>query len=252
MEQIYAEKHGGAAPSQCPVCTSDEGTRIGEKQGFDLLFCEACGMRYVDPMPSAEELTAFYTHYVTTLHYIPKTARKITRSTRRLRRYRHLAPGNRFLDLGCSIGTAVEAAARLGFDAYGVDIDPESIRLANEMFPSGQYHAGPVSELPPEWGQFDFVYCAEVIEHLTDPHGYVEAASARMSPGAILYITTPDAGHWRVPGKFELWEQVVPPHHLIFFDRQSLTSLLATHGLEVLKIEFCLKPGLKALARKTA
>ena len=250
MDRIFSETIARSGPPHCPLCGSVDGTEIGKKQEFYLLFCEGCGIRYVDPMPTAEELTAFYTRYVTTAHYIPKTARKITRARRRLCRYRHLAPGNRLLDLGCSIGTAVEAAFQLGFDAHGIDIDPESIRLAQEMFPRGRYHAGPLCELPSDWGNFDFVYCAEVIEHLPDPDAYIAAASARMNPGALLYITTPDASHWRVPEKFENWEQVVPPHHLVFFDRQSLTALLAAHGLDVLKVEFCRKPGLKMLARK--
>ena len=251
MDSFYSFDGDDTAPPHCPLCGSQERTGIGKKEAFDLLVCEGCGIRYVDPMPSAEELAAFYTRYVTTPHYIPKVARKITRAKRRLRRYRHLAPGNRFLDLGCSIGTAVEAAARLGFEAHGNDIDPESIRLANEMFPRGRYHAGPLSELPLDWGNFDFVYCAEVIEHLPDPDTYIADASARMNQDAILYITTPDAGHWRVPDRFETWEQVVPPHHLVFFNRQTLTALLARHGLDVLKVEFCPKPGLKMIARKT-
>lgn len=251
MERIVSAAQVETAPPVCPVCGSDEGTPIGTKSGFELLFCPGCGIRYVDPMPSATELAAFYSSYETTPHYLGKTARKLTRAKRRLRRYRRMAPGRRFLDLGCSIGTAVEAASRLGFEAFGSDIDPESIRLAEEMFPRGHYHTGPVSELPAEWGKFDFVYCAEVIEHLNDPHSFLAAMSARMTPGALLYLTTPDAGHRHVPDRFDQWNQVVPPHHLIFFDRPSLTALLAAYGLEVVKIEFCWKPGLKVLARNT-
>lgn len=249
MEQAIQVPQVETVAPLCPVCGSDTGATIGTKSGFQLLLCPDCGIRYVDPMPGAADLAAFYSNYETTPHYIGKTARKITRAKRRLRRYRRMAPGKRFLDLGCSIGTAVDAASRLGFEAFGNDIDPESIRLAREMFPRGRYHAGPVSELPAEWGSFDFVYCAEVIEHLTDPHAYLAAMSARMTPGALLYLTTPDAGHRHVPDKFELWNQVVPPHHLIFFDRPSLTALLAAYGLEVLKVEYCRKPGLKVLAR---
>lgn len=165
-------------------------------------------------------------------------------------RYMHMAPGKRFLDAGCNIGTGVEAGRLVGLDAHGIDIGQESISSARKLYPEGRYHAGPMESLPPDWGQFDFVYSSEVFEHLPELHTYVKALSDRMSKGAILFVTTPDAGHFRVPSDFASWGEVRPPERIIYFNRKTLTQLLAMHGLKIVKFEWNIKPGLKALARK--
>jgi len=234
----------------CLLCGSTDNRRIGKKNGYGLVECGECGLRFADPMPSAADLDALYSEYASNPSYSSKAAKKVARTSRRLKRYMHMAPGNNFLDLGCNVGTGVEAARLLGLDAHGIDVGEESIMLARELFPLGKYHAGPIEDIPAEWGAFDFVYTSEVIEHLPELRNYFTSLAARMKPGALIYITTPDASHWRVPADFASWDEVRPPEHIHFFNRKSLTRLLAQHGLDIVKFEWAMKPGLKALARK--
>lgn len=44
--------------------------------------------------------------------------------------------GRRVLDIGCGYGSLVAYLSERGFEAEGVDYDPESIRIARQMFPS--------------------------------------------------------------------------------------------------------------------
>ena len=71
-----------------------------------------------------------------------------------------------------------------------------------------------------------------------------------MGPGAILYLTTPDAGHWRVPRDFVSWSAVSPPLHVTYFSREGLRRILERHGLQILYFQIAVKPGIKILARK--
>lgn len=136
-------------------------------------------------MPSVDELNRFYQEYKVTPDYTRKAARKVQRARRRIRRYAPLAPGPRFLDVGCNVGPAVEAAAELGLEAYGIDIDETNVTAAREMYPRGRYHAGPIESLPAEWGVFDMVYSSEVIEHLPDPHAYFEVLRSRTATNGL-------------------------------------------------------------------
>lgn len=238
------------APATCIVCGTHDFTSLGTKDSYDLFRCGGCKLAFVHPMPCADEIAAIYEKYVLNESYERRARSKIIRSTRRLRRYMHMSPGKRFLDMGCSIGTGVEAARRLGFDAHGIDIDENSVGTARKLFPDGRYHAGPIASLPPEWGQFDFLFSVEVIEHLPDPHAYFEALAPRARSGALLYLTTPDAGHWRVPKDFKTWNHVCPPQHLLFFNKDAMRRFLDPHGFDILKFEWNLKPGLKLIARK--
>lgn len=237
-------------PDTCIVCGGTAFEPAGTHKGHALFHCLTCGLRFTHPIPTAAEIAAIYEKYGTNESYAAKAERKVARARKRIRRYMKQAPGNKFLDVGCNVGTAVEAARRLGLDAYGIDIGDQSIEIAREIFPGGHYHAGAIESLPPEWGNFDFVYSAEVIEHLPDPHAYFASLSSRINSGGLLYLTTPDAGHWRVPEEFTKWDQVFPPHHLYYFTKDAMRRFLDRHGLDVVKFEWKLKPGLHAIAHK--
>jgi len=237
-------------PASCMICGGTSFVPLGAHKGHNMFRCTACGFGFVHPMPTGADVAAIYDNYGPSISYTKKAKKKVARSRKRLKRYMHLANGKRFIDLGCNIGTTVEAARELGFDAHGIDIDPESVGAAKRIFPGGKYHAGPIESLPPEWGNFDFAFSTEVIEHIPDPHAYFEALTPRLAPGALLYLTTPDAGHWRVPRNFPDWDQVFPPHHILYFTKDSMTRFLDRHGFDVIRFVWSLKPALKVLARK--
>lgn len=236
----------------CPLCGSEKRAVLGQKNGYGIVECDDCSLRFADPTPTPEELDALYGAYAPNAAYSSKTASKVIRTRRRIARYINKAPGRRFLDAGCNIGTGVEAARLLGLEAHGIDVGNDSIESARKLFPQGRYHAGQMESLPAEWGDFDFVYSSEVFEHLPDLQTYCAALAARIKPGGLLYITTPDAGHWRVPADFASWVEVRPPEHIVYFSKKTLRRLLDMHGLDIVKFEWNLKPGLKALARKRA
>ena len=72
-----------------------------------------------------------------------------------------------------------------------------------------------------------------------------------MRPGALLYLTTPDIGHWRRPRDIRRWDGFSPPAHCLYFTVRSLARLLARHPLETVHRRFAWKPGIKILARRT-
>lgn len=232
------------------ICTGDRFTPLGAYQGHEIFRCTACGFGIVHPMPAADQVAGIYEDYGPNSAYITKAKKKVVRSRKRLKRYMHLANGKRFVDLGCNIGTTVEAARELGLDAHGIDIDPVSVGAAREIFPGGKYHQGSIETMPADWGPFDFAFSTEVIEHIPDPHAYFEALGPRLATGALLYLTTPDAGHWRVPKRFTSWDQVFPPHHILYFTKDAMTRFLDRHGFDVIRFVWSHKPALKVLARK--
>ena len=180
----------------CIICKNYDTTFAGEKDSYKIYQCTSCKFRFVDPFPGPDELSDYYRRNKSA-PYLSKADAKVARTKKRIARYKSWAPGNRFLDVGCNLGTGVRAAFELGFDAHGLDIDEESVEYARTFVPGARFHAGDISELPADFGNFDFVYSSEMIEHLPDAHSYFTGVSKRMNKDAILYVTTPDAGHDR-------------------------------------------------------
>jgi len=235
----------------CPGCGGDKSRKVGCKDVFDLHRCEACSLMYVSPMPTQEELNQFYQNYHKTSQYTGKLDSKLRRAKKRIRVIKWRARGKKFIDVGCNVGFAVEAARRLGLDAVGIDIDESSIRLGKSLFPEAMLEIKSVQELASTGAAFDLIYCSEVIEHLLHPVEFVEALYKILDDNGILFLTTPDIDHFSLPKDILSWDGVRPPEHLLYFSKKSLKVLLVGCGFGNVKCQFNLKPTLKVYARKS-
>lgn len=112
------------------------------------------------------------------------------------RSFRPLA-GKSALDVGCGAGLLAEPLARLGATVTAIDAAPELVEAARaHAAPQGlaiDYRAIPVEQVD---GQFDLVTAMEVIEHVADPAAFVRSLAARLAPGGLLILSTPNATAW--------------------------------------------------------
>lgn len=155
-------------------------------------------------------------------------------------RARHPLAGKAALDVGCGAGLLAEPLARLGASVTGVDAAPENIAVA-KSHAAGQglaisYHAGELAGLPS--AKFDLVTCMEVVEHVSDPATFVRDLAARIAPGGLLIMSTPNRTiisrlllveaaerFGAVPRGTHDWDQFLRP--------DELTALVDAAGLEV-------------------
>lgn len=235
----------------CQICDGSQFTDRGRREPYALRQCSACGTVVIDPLPTGEELTAAYTQYAMSANYQTRGAKKIRRSRRRLVRLQKHVSGNRLIDVGCNLGYTVAAGLDLGMDAFGIDIDPHAIGLAQQAFGADRFAAITVEDFAKGGETFDIVYSAETIEHTLDPDSFMAALATLLKPGGLLYLTTPDAGHFRVPGELSDWNEVDPPFHIFLMTKTALTLMLRRQGLSLVKYQFNLKPGIRLLARKS-
>lgn len=101
--------------------------------------------------------------------------------------------GKSALDVGCGAGLMCEPLARLGARVTGVDAAAETITVA-ETHAEGQglaidYRCADVAALE---GQFDLVTSMEVIEHVAEPSTFLAALAARLAPGGLMILSTPN------------------------------------------------------------
>lgn len=235
----------------CPVCHSNQHSLAGTKNGHDIHYCDACACLFVDPMPSQAELDAFYQDYHKTKQYAAKLGSKVRRATRRIWWLGRKREGRKFLDVGCNVGFAVEAARKLGYDAVGIDVDCKAVETAGKLFPKARFKCGSLEKLASDQERFDLVYCSEVIEHLPKVDDFLQALRKVMNEGAILYLTTPDVGHFSLPRNFQelmQWNGIRPPEHLIYFSRKSMKYLLHKHGFQHVRFKLSLKSSMRVVA----
>ena len=151
--------------------------------------------------------------------------------------------GKTALDVGCGAGLLAEPLARLGAKVTAVDAAPELIEAA-KAHAAGQgldidYRAIGVEALK---NKFDLVTSMEVIEHVADPQEFVSALAARLAPGGLLILSTPNRTAWSKLLTITLAEglgQIPKGTHDFdkFIDPDAMRGLLAQAGLECIDFE---------------
>ena len=151
--------------------------------------------------------------------------------------------GKTALDVGCGAGLLAEPLTRLGAKVTGLDASPELIVAARDhaaaMGLDIDYRAGELAGLT---GRYDLVTCMEVIEHVADPAAFVRDLAARLAPGGLLIMSTPNATAWSKLLTITLAEGLgrVPrgTHDSAkFIAPDRLKGLLADAGLHCIDVE---------------
>ena len=242
-----------AAPSICPACEAPGAGHFITHRGMELLECESCRLVFMAEMPSGRDLGGIYIEPddsgLALVH--AKRASKMRRLRRRARALARYAPGGgRFLDVGANAGFMTEAMRELGFESHGVEPHPPSVAYARKHYPKNSYHQTFMEAFEPAGLTFGAIYCSEVIEHSPDINGFITAIRRVMEPGAVLYLTTPDIGHWRRPRDLGRWDGFKPPSHCVYFNPGALVRFLERHGFRILRRRIAFKPGIKLIAAR--
>lgn len=104
-----------------------------------------------------------------------------------------LKPGETVLDIGSNKGHFICAMKKRGFDVYGIDVNPEYIRVAKENALNNNLDI-PILEargeaLPFSDNKFQFVNCSEVTEHVEDPERLLTEIHRVLAPGGRCYVS---------------------------------------------------------------
>lgn len=188
----------------CPVCDHASSTHVANlDRRFKKLptqCCDACGLLYTNPMPTEDELVAYYTKHYRLDYQMAATRPKpkhIVKRNReaagRIAQVVKLLPNNaRTLDFGCGSGEFVGQMLNEGVDAHGFE--------PGETY--GSYAQGNLGERIKiaTWQDatydkpFDLVTSFHVIEHVRDPIAAMSKMVEWLAPDGMVYIEVPDMG----------------------------------------------------------
>jgi 2-polyprenyl-3-methyl-5-hydroxy-6-metoxy-1,4-benzoquinol methylase len=221
----------------CPTCGGTTRALETEKDHMTLVRCGDCDLVYVNP-------TFDETHYREV--YASAAYQEIVRDLGisshdyRVERFGQERVGlmaaclpkdrrPRYLDVGCSTGFVVEAAAGKGWEAVGIDLNPSAIEFGRSR--GLDLRAVSLEEAGFAPGSFDAVSLFDVIEHLFDPLRTLRAAIDLLAPGGILFLYVPnyDSASRLLMGTHAhfIW----PTHHLNYYTPITLSALMERLGL---------------------
>ncbi len=151
--------------------------------------------------------------------------------------------GRTALDVGCGAGLLAEPLARLGAKVTAIDAAPELIEVAKAHAAGAglaiDYRAIAVENLT---GTYDLVTAMEVVEHVADPRAFLASLAARLAPGGLMILSTPNRTAWSRLLTITLAEGFgqIPKgthHYEDFITPTEMTAMLADVGIAVDDIE---------------
>jgi 2-polyprenyl-3-methyl-5-hydroxy-6-metoxy-1,4-benzoquinol methylase len=220
-----------------------------ELLSYQAFHCEHCGLIYMSPDPPEADLERIYSgeDYLDSLLDNPKWRQWVIPNhwLKVLKVIEENAPGQRLLDIGCSDGLFMDFASESGWEVFGVDINREKLRCAQQQH-RDRAKFGSIYNLDWPDAYFDIIRVCHVLEHLVKPRDALVQLHRVLRPRGLLNVGVPilDDAIFRMlklvplsPLRMKVTKIVgwiAPPHHITTWSTRSLQSILEACGFEII------------------
>lgn len=133
------------------------------------------------------------------------------------------------LDIGCGSGLLVDTLSHANFKSTGLDNSPQAISFAQEHC-AGDFICGTIDDIK---DKYDAITICHLLEHMSDPTGFLRKVKYILNPLGFLYIAVPNLYSFHHAPATAL----VDPTHLTAFSKKSLAITLRKSGYKILKLE---------------
>lgn len=103
-----------------------------------------------------------------------------------------LKPGDKVLEIGCGIGSAVFELSQQGYDVTGTDISSAAIAYGQKKYGNIRLEVQAAETLPYEDESFDVALSFDLFEHIAQIDRHVSEVRRVLRPGGFYLFQTPN------------------------------------------------------------
>lgn len=227
--------------TDCHNCGSSESSHVFEKDGFNIVSCDKCGLVYVSDILADDFYmdtysSEKYADVVSKLGFDSHEYRKERFGSERIKKiseHVNSLTNPSFLDVGCSTGFVVQSASEKGWKSKGIDLNSHAVKFGRNT-----YNLNLTSENFFELTEnFDCIGMYDVLEHVSNPRMFLEQAHNLLNSNGIIHIYVPN---WNSASRYILGRDahfIWPSHHLTYFTPHTLLSMVQGNGFKVMEME---------------
>ena len=202
--------------------------------------CRRCGCLWADDARQDEAtLVAAYERvsdsYFESTENDPRYLQYYNRLEQLLKEY---VSGRTILDVGCGDGNFLATLSN-DWSKRGVEPSASGARLARER--KLEVACGTLDTATDAY-EVDLISALDVIEHVVDPHKFIESLKRHLRKGGAVLLLTGDADAYPARVAGPQWSYLKWCGHISVFSRAGLRQLLESHGFEVLASQRCEHP----------
>lgn len=235
----------------CHVCCSMADETYLEARGYRIARCKNCGLWFVNPQPTMEELKRFYSTYDDGEQWRNREEQFNRGICKAILRVHHAGT---ILDVGCGSGNFLHCMKQSGFSAFGIEPSGTGSSYARTELGVDIYHGMIEDYLVQNSGRrFDVITLLNVLEHLVCPAETLLQLGKLLPRDGVLTIVVPDARFHNFLGRVRRFFGVDDPFwlerpysflsgfklpdHLCSFQPKTIAALLRRSGFRVLSMQ---------------
>ena len=200
-------------------------SRFFREEFFKVVECKRCGLGFVNPRPTIEEIQKYYpAKYFQNLpakshdRYLDQRFRA---EASYLNAIESRGGSKRLLDVGCANGDFPRFMAARGWEVEGVEVSETSEPIRDFRVYTEEFDKIPVHE-----PRYDAVTAWAVLEHVHDPMAYFQKAAEVVKKGGLfVFLVT----NFQSAASRNLFCEDIP-RHLYFFTRETVQQYLEKTG----------------------
>ena len=233
---------------QCPICEGDTFRPFltctdytVSKRDFNIVECTSCGFKLTNPVPDADAIGAYYqsedyvSHSNTNKGLINSLYQMIRRRTIRQKGekiIRHFGKKTgSILDYGAGTGTFLAHMKSIGWETVGLEPSPEARLVAEKEYQILLHPPEHLHHLPAN--SADVITLWHVLEHVHTLNETLARLTQILKNDGLMVIAVPNCTAYEAQVFGRHWAAYDVPRHLYHFSIETMTRLLAKHGLQV-------------------
>ena len=206
---------------------------------FQLVRCRHCGLVYLSPRPTREEMGRYYPNEYRAYKGVNGPgllARLVHRwgVEKKCQAITNLRERGEILDVGCATGQFLKAMKEKGWAVQGVEVNENAVMYARERL-GLDVSAGELEEAGFPDKHFDVVTMWHVLEHLHDPVGTLMEVRRVLKDEGLLIVSVPNIKSIEACIFGEFWAGLDIPRHLYVFSPETLGGILRRAGFKVIR-----------------
>lgn len=231
----------------CNLCGSNQTAlyyegcdrQLGGAERFRQVRCQQCGLIYLNPRPSQDEIDRYYPD-----NYEPFTRFSRHRSgplarwsytrylDKRCKAVMRWKSSGRLLDVGCATGEFLARMTEYGWQVQGVELSPTAAETARREYDLDVLTGDLIQAQFPD-RYFDVVTLWDVLEHLHDPLAELAEINRTLEDNGLLVIELPNTRSFDAALFGPYWIGLDMPRHLYVFPPAPLEAMLKQGGFKI-------------------
>jgi len=213
----------------CPICHQP----LSRELRPDFLLCPDCqvAVRVSGTLAKEPDRLEVYSPDWVERHSNNPTAHDIARHTAQVVS-KVLPEGASVIDIGCGSGLLVDRLARMGYQATGLDWSEAAVEFARKHY-QGEYILVNVEQGLDVGRKFDCVVASHILEHLENPHEFLQSVREIMEPDGYLVIAVPNFAWYDTDSIHRSVSTIFDPEHVVGYSPVGLRKLLDANEYQV-------------------